>query len=185
MADLPRLRRADATSRARQRDRDSRFGDHRMNTTPRLVEVRRNALKQNDLLARALRDRFREAGVRVVSLVSSPGAGKTTLLEKTLAASRRWRVAAMVGDLATENDAARLARTEAPVKQIITGAVCHLDAAMIERALDGWKLDEFDRFFVEKVGNLSCPPAYDSAGRCRLVLLSWTRGETNRSKTRT
>src|SRR5262249_49312487 len=126
------LRRADAAGRAGQGNRAGRFGGSGMSVTPRLVEVRRNALKQNDALARALRDRFREAGVYVVSMVSSPGAGKTTLLEKTLTALRRqWRVAALVGDLATENDAARLTRTEAPVRQIITGTVCHLDAAMI------------------------------------------------------
>ncbi len=84
-----------------------------MNPEPRLVEVRKNILKQNDLNARELRRRFHEAGVFVVSLVSSPGAGKTTLLEKTLAAlHQRHRVAALVGDLATENDAARLAAAE-------------------------------------------------------------------------
>ncbi len=149
-----------------------------MNTTPRLVEVRRNALKQNDELARALRNRFRDAGVRVFSMVSSPGAGKTVLLEKTLAKLRfQWRVAALVGDLATENDAARLARTHAPVKQIITGAVCHLDASMIERALEGWKLDELDLLFIENVGNLVCPASYDLGEELRLVLLSVTEGE--------
>jgi hydrogenase nickel incorporation protein HypB len=149
-----------------------------MNTTPRLVEVRRNAFKQNDALARAVRDRFRKAGVRVISLVSSPGAGKTTLLEKTLARLRlQWRVAALVGDLATENDAARLARAEAPVRQIITGAVCHLDAAMIERALEGWNLDELDLLFIENVGNLVCPANYDLGEELRLVLLSVTEGE--------
>ena len=149
-----------------------------MSLTPRMVEVRRNVLKRNDAQARALRDRFREAGVYVVSVVSSPGAGKTTLLEKTLVALRRqWRVAALVGDLATENDAARLARTEAPVRQIITGTVCHLDAAMIERALDGWKLDEIDLLFVENVGNLVCPASYDLGEELRLVLLSVTEGE--------
>jgi len=149
-----------------------------MNTTPRLVEVRRNALKQNDALARALRDRFRKAGVRVISLVSSPGAGKTTLLEKTLTRlGRQWRVAALVGDLATENDAARLARSKAPVKQIITGAVCHLDAAMIERALEGWNLHELDLLFIENVGNLVCPASYDLGEELRLVLLSVAEGE--------
>ena len=149
-----------------------------MSSTPRLVEVRRNALKQNDALARALRDRFHEAGVYVASMVSSPGAGKTTLLERTLAALRRqWRVAALVGDLATENDAARLARTEAPVRQIITGTVCHLDAAMIERALCGWKLDELDLLLVENVGNLVCPASYDLGEELRLVLLSVAEGE--------
>src|SRR6476646_810381 len=92
-----------------------------MSPEPRLLEVRRNVLKQNDVVARALRHRFHAAGVFVVSLVSSPGSGKTAFLEKTLTALRpRCRVAALVGDLATENDAARLARSQAPVKQIIT-----------------------------------------------------------------
>jgi|SRR5689334_8251717 hydrogenase nickel incorporation protein HypB len=94
---------------------------------PRLVEVRENVLKQNDIIARALRERFREAGVLAVSLVSSPGSGKTAFLEKTLTLLRsRYRVAALVGHLATENDAARLARSQAHVKQILAGTVCHL-----------------------------------------------------------
>ena len=149
-----------------------------MSTQPRLVEVRQNVLKQNDLLARELRERFREAGVYVISLVSSPGAGKTMLLEKMLARLRRERaVAALVGDLATENDAARLAQSGAPVRQITTGTVCHLDAAMVERALDGWKLDELDMLFIENVGNLVCPSSYDLGEDLRLVLLSVTEGE--------
>ena len=79
---------------------------------PRIVEVRERVLKQNDLLARDLRARFRAAGVRVISMVSSPGAGKTTLLERTLTIlNARQRVAALVGDLATENDASRLQRS--------------------------------------------------------------------------
>src|SRR5207302_10675190 len=98
---------------------------------PRLVEVRRNVLKQNDVLARSLREQFREAGVLVVSLVSSPGSGKTTFLEKTLTLLQpQYRVAALVGDLATEHDALRLARSKAPATQITTGTLCHLDAAM-------------------------------------------------------
>lgn len=147
-------------------------------STPRLVTVRENVLKQNDVLARVLRERFREAGVFVVSLVSSPGAGKTALLEKTLAElRRRCNVAALVGDLATDNDAARLARTEAPVKQIVTGTVCHLEAAMVERALDDWNLNELDCLFIENVGNLVCPSSYDLGEELRLVLMSVTEGE--------
>jgi hydrogenase nickel incorporation protein HypB len=149
-----------------------------MMNTPRLVEVRENVLRRNDLLARALRARFREAGVFVVSLVSGPGSGKTTLLEKTLARlGRECRVAALVGDLATDNDAARLARTEVPVRQISTGSVCHLEAAMIERALEGWNLDELDCLFIENVGNLVCPSSYDLGEDLRLVLMSVTEGE--------
>ncbi|HWD00396.1 MAG TPA: hydrogenase nickel incorporation protein HypB [Candidatus Sulfopaludibacter sp.] len=146
--------------------------------TPRLVEVRKNVLKRNDELARALRLRFEAAGVRVVSLVSSPGTGKTALLERMLRdLGARKRVAALVGDLATENDAARLARSGAPVRQIITGTVCHLEAQMVETALDGWRLEDLDYLFIENVGNLVCPSSYDLGESLRLVLLSVTEGE--------
>ena len=149
-----------------------------MMVEPRLVEVRKNVLKQNDVVARALRDRFRQAGVLAVSLVSSPGSGKTSFLEKALALLNvRFRVAALVGDLATENDAARLARSGAPVKQILTGTVCHLEAAMVEHALEGWKLEDLDFLFIENVGNLVCPASYDLGEDLRLVLLSVTEGE--------
>jgi hydrogenase nickel incorporation protein HypB len=149
-----------------------------MSINPRLVEVRQKVLKQNDLLARTLRQRFRESGVYVVSMVSSPGAGKTALLEKLLTLLRQsTRVAALVGDLATDNDAARLARSQAPVKQIVTGTVCHLEAAMVETALDGWRLDELDLLFIENVGNLVCPSSYDLGEDLRLVLMSVTEGE--------
>ncbi|MEP6570016.1 MAG: hydrogenase nickel incorporation protein HypB [Acidobacteriota bacterium] len=150
-----------------------------MSTHPRLVEVRQNVLKQNDVLARSLRQRFEAAGVYVISLVSSPGSGKTTLLEKTLTQLRvcGYRVAALVGDLATENDAARLARSQAPVKQIITGTVCHLDADMVERSLDEWKLSDLDCLFIENVGNMVCPSSYDLGENLRIVLMSVTEGE--------
>jgi hydrogenase nickel incorporation protein HypB len=144
----------------------------------RIIEVRQQVLKQNDLTARALRQRFNDAGVFVVSLVSSPGAGKTAFLEKTLARLREsYRVAALVGDLATNNDADRLKRSGAPVRQITTGAVCHLEAAMVEQALDGWNLDDLDYLFVENVGNLVCPASYDLGEALRLVLMSVTEGE--------
>jgi hydrogenase nickel incorporation protein HypB len=150
-----------------------------MSIQPRLIEVRQNVLKQNDLLARSLRKRFEAAGVYVVSLVSSPGAGKTTLLEKTLTSLREngYSVAALVGDLATENDAARLARSQAPVKQIITGTVCHLDADMVQRSLDEWDLHDLDCLFIENVGNLVCPSSYDLGENLRIVLMSVTEGE--------
>ncbi len=149
-----------------------------MSPEPRLVEVRRNVLKQNDVVARALRDRFRAAGVFVVSLVSSPGSGKTAFLEKTLTLLRpNYRVAALVGDLATENDALRLARSQAPVKQITTGTLCHLEAAMVENALAEWDLNRLDFLFIENVGNLVCPSSYDLGEDLRLVLISVTEGE--------
>jgi hydrogenase nickel incorporation protein HypB len=149
-----------------------------MRPEPRLIEVRKNVLKQNDVAARALRERFRAAGVFVVSLVSSPGSGKTAFLEKTLTLLRpNYRVAALVGDLATENDALRLARSQAPVRQITTGTLCHLEAAMVHTALEGWDLRELDFLFIENVGNLVCPSSYDLGEDLRLVLISVTEGE--------
>jgi hydrogenase nickel incorporation protein HypB len=149
-----------------------------MSARPRIVEVRENALKHNDEIARGLRQRFGEVGVFVVSLVSSPGSGKTAFLEKTLTLLKRdYRPAALVGDLATDNDAARLARTQAPVKQITTGTLCHLEAAMVEGAIQEWKLAEIDYLFIENVGNLVCPSSYDLGENLRLVLLSVTEGE--------
>jgi hydrogenase nickel incorporation protein HypB len=146
--------------------------------TPRLVEVRQNILKQNDQVARALRQRFTKAGVFVTSLVSSPGSGKTAFLEQTLTRLRAThRVAAVVGDLATENDARRLARSEAPVRQIVTGTLCHLEAAMVEDAIKEWSLGEIDLLFIENVGNLVCPSSYDLGEHMRVVLLSVTEGE--------
>lgn len=145
---------------------------------PRLVQVRENILKHNDILARELRRKFRDARVFVISLVSSPGAGKTEFLEKTLTLlQEKYRVAALVGDLATDNDAERLARSNAPVKQITTGTVCHLEAAMVEKSLQDWNLDELDFLFIENVGNLVCPSSYDLGENLRLVLMSTTEGE--------
>jgi hydrogenase nickel incorporation protein HypB len=149
-----------------------------MTSPTRLVEVRRQVLKHNDIVARALRERFHAAGTYTVSLVSSPGAGKTAFLEKVLGLLRdSARVAALVGDLATDNDARRLARSGVPVKQIVTGTVCHLEAEMVRTALEGWCPDGLDYLFVENVGNLVCPATFDLGEDLRLVLFSVTEGE--------
>jgi hydrogenase nickel incorporation protein HypB len=147
--------------------------------TTRIVEIRQGVLKKNDELARALRSRFEAAGVLVVNLVSSPGSGKTALLERTLVElqARGHRVAAVVGDLATDNDARRLARSGAPVRQIETGTRCHLEADMVERRLDGWDLAALDFLFIENVGNLVCTSSYDLGEAVRVALLSVTEGE--------
>jgi hydrogenase nickel incorporation protein HypB len=145
---------------------------------PRIVEVRKDVLKKNDLLARALRERFAAAGVYVVNLVSSPGAGETTLLEQSLLALRgRHRVGALTGDLATENDARRLSHTGARVQQITTGTVCHLEAQLVATTLEGWDLPSLDLLFIENVGNLVCPASYDLGESLRVVLLWVTEGE--------
>jgi hydrogenase nickel incorporation protein HypB len=149
-----------------------------MSSLPRMVEVRSRILKENDVLAGELRKRFQQAGVAVISFVSSPGSGKTTFLESLMARlAGKWHIAALVGDLATENDAARLRRVCPRVKQISTGTVCHLDAKMIAAALEEWKLDDLDLLLIENVGNLVCPASYDLGEAMRVVLLSTTEGE--------
>ncbi|BAH37458.1 hydrogenase isoenzymes nickel incorporation protein HypB [Gemmatimonas aurantiaca T-27] len=147
--------------------------------TSRIVAVRAGILRKNDELAHGLRARFEAAGVFVVNLVSSPGTGKTAFLEWTLTAlhQRGVRVAALVGDLETDNDAQRLARSGAPVRQINTHGRCHLEAEMIDAHLDGWALEDIEVLFVENVGNLVCPASYDLGEALRLVLLSVTEGE--------
>jgi hydrogenase nickel incorporation protein HypB len=147
--------------------------------TTRIVELRRGILKKNDELAAGLRDRYTTAGVLVLNLVSSPGTGKTAFLERTLKElkARGVRVAALVGDLETDNDARRLASSGAPVRQINTHGICHLDAEMISKHLEGWELADLDYLFIENVGNLVCPSSYDLGEKIRVALLSVTEGE--------
>ena len=146
--------------------------------TARIVEVRKGVLRKNDLLAADLRAEFLRAGVYVTSLVSSPGSGKTAFLEATLRSlAPRFRVATVVGDLATDRDAERLAAAGGLVRQITTGTVCHLDAEMVRAALDGWDLAALDFLFIENVGNLVCPSSYDLGEHTRVVLTAVTEGE--------
>jgi len=147
--------------------------------TTRYLEIRQGVLSKNDRLAAELRERFARAGLLVANLVSSPGAGKTALLERLLAELRAagWRVAALVGDLQTDNDARRLARSGAPVRQITTDGMCHLEADLVTDKLADWDLGALDFLFIENVGNLVCPTWYDLGEDVRMVLLSVTEGE--------
>src|ERR1700759_2817119 len=147
--------------------------------TTRIVELRQGILKKNDELARGLRTRFETAGVLVLNLVPSPGTGKTAFLERTLRELRERgsKPAALVGDLETDNDAKRLAASGAPVRQINTHGICHLEAEMVGRHLEGWNLAELDYLFIENVGNLVCPSSYDLGEKIRVALLSVTEGE--------
>ncbi|MEW2630860.1 hydrogenase nickel incorporation protein HypB [Streptomyces sp. NPDC048389] len=145
----------------------------------RSVDVRQAVLAKNDSLAEELRADMAARGVTVVSMLSSPGSGKTALLEGVLsrAVERGVPVAALTADLATENDARRLARSGAPVKQVLTGGLCHLEAAQLRGHLDGWLPDGVRLLFVENVGNLVCPASYDLGENLRVTLMSVTEGE--------
>jgi len=140
--------------------------------------VEKKVLSENDRLAAELRQRYREENILCVNIISSPGSGKTAMLEQTLASyPKTARVAVLTGDLQTDNDARRLARYGFPVRQIVTGGTCHLDARMVTRHLDEMGFKGPGILFVENVGNLVCPSSYDLGEVAKIVLLSVTEGE--------
>ncbi|MEV7977009.1 hydrogenase nickel incorporation protein HypB [Streptomyces sp. NPDC086519] len=147
-------------------------------------EVTRAVLARNDGLAASLRGDLAARGVGVVNLLSSPGSGKTELLARVLARAgeRGVAVAAFTADLATENDAKRLARSGAPVKQLLTDGLCHLEARQVRGHLEGWLPPDTALLFVENVGNLVCPASYDLGEHLRIVLMAVTEGEDKPSK---
>ncbi|MGW7020376.1 hydrogenase nickel incorporation protein HypB [Streptomyces decoyicus] len=145
----------------------------------RVVDLQQAVLAKNDACAHTLREDLAARGTAVVNLLSSPGSGKTALLERelTLAHSRGIPVAALTADLATENDAVRLARSGVPVKQVLTDGLCHLEAEMLGGHLHGWLPADTRLLFIENVGNLVCPASYDLGETLRIVLASVTEGE--------
>lgn len=143
------------------------------------VEVDRAILAGNDAVAAALRTRFETQGTLVVNLVSSPGTGKTELLTVVMRRmiERGLSVGALVGDCATDNDATRLALSGAPVKQIVTEGMCHLESQMVADHLVDFDGADGDVLFIENVGNLVCPSSFDLGESLRVVALSVTEGE--------
>lgn len=147
----------------------------------RKIKVVRRVLDVNDKMAQQNRNLFKEKGVFVLNVMSSPGSGKTTLLEKTLGeVMPEIKCAVIVGDICTTNDADRLAKTGAPVVQINTdefGGDCHLAAHVIEKSAESLNLDGVDLLIVENIGNLVCPAEFDIGEDARVVVLSVTEGE--------
>ena len=142
------------------------------------ISVETDILAKNNRLAAGNRTLFGTKGIFVLNLVSSPGSGKTTILERTLAdLSPDYRCAVIEGDQQTDNDAVRIAATGVPAVQINTGAGCHLDAHMVCHAVEQFDLDRLDLLFIENVGNLVCPAAFDLGENHKVVVLSVTEGE--------
>jgi hydrogenase nickel incorporation protein HypB len=142
------------------------------------IELRHAILEKNDRLAERNRGFFQARGMFVINVLSSPGSGKTTLVAETIRRlGSRLKTAVIVGDLATDNDARRLRETGAPVVQINTGTVCHLEAGMIARALKQLDTTGLELLIIENVGNLVCPASYDLGEHLRVVLHSVTEGE--------
>jgi hydrogenase nickel incorporation protein HypB len=144
----------------------------------RTVDVGRAILEKNDRQAERNRGFFRARGFLVLNVLSSPGSGKTTFLRETVRAlTPSLKSGVIVGDLATDNDAQRLRESGAPVVQITTGTVCHLEAEMVGRALRQLDLNGLELLIIENVGNLVCPASYDLGEDLRVVLLAVGEGE--------
>jgi hydrogenase nickel incorporation protein HypB len=144
----------------------------------RTIVIQQGVLSKNDVLAQRNRSLFKSKRLLTMNVVSSPGSGKTAFIERTLTDIKgRLRGGVVVGDLATDNDAQRIARSGAPAIQITTGDTCHLDAEMVAEATAKLDLDALDVLIIENVGNLVCPSSYDLGEDLRVVLLSVTEGE--------
>jgi len=143
----------------------------------RTLEVEQSVLSLNDRLAERNRGFFKAQKLLVINLLSSPGSGKTMLIERTLTDRSDLGIGVIVGDLQTENDANRIRSKGAPAVQITTGTACHLDAHMVEHAREQLDLSKIRLLFIENVGNLVCPAAFDLGENARVVLLSVTEGE--------
>ncbi|WP_432822622.1 hydrogenase nickel incorporation protein HypB [Trichloromonas sp.] len=163
---------------------DHHHHDHKHDHHPhehgkgKTVRIEEDLLGKNNRLAAHNRARFAEKQLFVLNLVSSPGSGKTSILERTLADLKaELTFAVLEGDQQTANDADRIAATGVPVKQINTGAGCHLDAHMVGHGVDEFDLDATDILMIENVGNLVCPASFDLGEDHKVAVLSVTEGE--------
>jgi hydrogenase nickel incorporation protein HypB len=146
-------------------------------TQERLIEIETGILSKNDRFAAENRAILDAIGAFAVNLVSSPGSGKTTLLVKTIQMMGRRPLAVIEGDQQTENDADRIRATGAPAVQVNTGKGCHLDAHMVGHAMEHLHLSRGSFLFIENVGNLVCPAAFDLGEDAKVAVLSVTEGE--------
>jgi hydrogenase nickel incorporation protein HypB len=163
---------------AHRHDHDHQGHEHRHGHRHQTIDVNRSLMDKNDRLAERNRGFFRAKKLLVLNVLSSPGSGKTTFIRETARQlSKKLRIGVIVGDLATDNDAAQLRTANIPVVQITTGTVCHLDAEMVAKAAEQMDLDQLDVLIIENVGNLVCPADFDLGEALRVVLLSTTEGE--------
>ena len=162
-------------------DHDHPYGhDHPPHQDGRrtVIAIEEDILAKNNRLAAFNRALFRDKGLFVLNLVSSPGSGKTSLLERTLRdLSGKFRFSVIDGDQQTDNVARRIAATGVAVRQINTGAGCHLDAHQVMHGTEGFDLDNLDILMIENVGNLVCPASFDLGEHHKVTVLSVTEGE--------
>ncbi len=147
------------------------------------IALEKKILAQNEEIAARNRRHFQEKGIKVINLISAPGSGKTTLLEATIEALRdKIPMAVIEGDPETERDAERIRKKGVPVVQVTTGGACHLDALQVHRAFHQLEENHFRLLFIENVGNLLCPSAFDLGEDLRVVLVSVPEGSDKPAK---
>jgi hydrogenase nickel incorporation protein HypB len=147
------------------------------------VTVERKILAKNDDIAAENRQIFKNHTLFTINLLSSPGSGKTSLLEKTMEQlNNSIKIAVVEGDVQTDNDAKRIAKYKVPVVQIVTNGGCHLEAKLVQNALENFDLSTLDLLVIENVGNLVCPANYDLGEAKKIVMLSTTEGDDKPSK---
>ena len=148
-----------------------------------VITVERKILKKNDEIAAENRQIFKNNNTYTINLLSSPGSGKTSLLEKTLEQlNTTMKIGVIEGDVQTDNDAQRIARYHVPVVQIVTNGGCHLEAKLVQNALDNFDLASLELLVIEKVGNVVCPANYDLGEEKKIVMLSTTEGDDKPAK---
>jgi len=148
-----------------------------------VVKVEKSVLAHNDHIALHNREWLAKRGVVAINLISSPGSGKTLLLEKTLEAlNGKIKCAVITGDQQTDNDARRLSGKGAAIHQIETKTSCHLNAEQVAAALPAVIKDSTQLLFIENVGNLVCPTAFDLGEHFKVALLSTPEGEDKPEK---
>lgn len=142
------------------------------------IDIKQPILKKNDELAARLRQRFADNHVYVVDLLASPGSGKTSTILATIDALRdEFNIAIIEGDIASNVDAQKISAQGIPAVQINTGGACHLESAMVERAVDALDLERLDLIILENVGNLVCPTDFDLGENCKVMILSVPEGD--------
>lgn len=143
-----------------------------------VITIERKVLEKNDEIASKNRELFRKNKIFTANLVSSPGSGKTSIVEKTLENFKgRLNISVIEGDVQTNLDAERVSKYGVPVVQIVTNGSCHLEAKLVNDALSNFKLEGTDVLFIENVGNLVCPAAYDLGEDMKIVIASTTEGD--------
>jgi hydrogenase nickel incorporation protein HypB len=148
-----------------------------------VIRVERKILKKNDDIAAENRQIYKDNNLYTINLLSSPGSGKTSLLEKTLELlSKKMNIGVIEGDVQTDNDAQRVAKYEVPVVQIVTNGGCHLEAKLVQNALENFDLSDLHLLVIENVGNLVCPANYDLGEAKKVVMVSTTEGDDKPAK---